>query len=189
MASTAPASTRELVTWDDFIALDDDDRRELIDGELIEVEVPTEQHEYIVALLLYFLQTWIRPRKAGRLLASGYKVKIDAHRGLMPDIQFYAAGNTAPMQGNDIGRPDVAIEIISPGSRRYDRVVKLNSYAAIGVPEYWIIDPEPQTVERLVLTDGGLYTTTHALAGDAVFAPPSFDGLEIPLGELWAPAP
>jgi Uma2 family endonuclease len=38
-------------TWDDFVALDEDDRRELIDGELVEVEVPTELHEYIVWIL------------------------------------------------------------------------------------------------------------------------------------------
>lgn len=189
MPSTAPTAPRPLATWRDFIALDDDDRRELIDGELIEVEVPNEPHEHVAALLIYFLQSWIRPRKAGRLLASGYKIRVGEHRGMMPDLQFYATDNPAPnplpAQGLQGGRPDLAVEIISPGSRRYDRVIKLNSYAAIGVPEYWIVDPEVATLERLVLNDGGLYITTHALAGDVSFDPPSFPGLAIPLGELW----
>jgi Uma2 family endonuclease len=45
-------------TWDDFIALDDEDLRELIDGELVEVEVPTNAHERIVSLITYFLEAW-----------------------------------------------------------------------------------------------------------------------------------
>ncbi len=42
-------------TWDEFIALDEDDLRELIDGELVEVEVPTKLHEYIVWMLSHYL--------------------------------------------------------------------------------------------------------------------------------------
>ncbi|HEY3819489.1 MAG TPA: hypothetical protein VGL81_20105 [Polyangiaceae bacterium] len=49
-------------TWDDFIALEEDDLRELIDGELVEVEVPTKLHEYIVWLLSHYLAAWALPR-------------------------------------------------------------------------------------------------------------------------------
>lgn len=190
MPSTAPEQHVPLYTWDDFIALDEDDRRELIDGELIEVEVPTDHHEHIVALLSYFLISWIRPRKAGRLHGSGYKLRIDGRRGLMPDLQFYAADNPAPNplppQGMDAGRPDLAVEIISPSSRRHDRVTKLNAYAALGVPAYWIIDPEAQTLECFTLDpDKDGYHLDVALAGDAPFSPTRFPGLEIPLAELW----
>src|SRR5260370_24596994 len=51
------AATNAPYTWDDFVSLDEDDLRELIDGELVEGEVPTWQHEHIVALLLYHLTT------------------------------------------------------------------------------------------------------------------------------------
>jgi Uma2 family endonuclease len=50
-----PSSAPGPYTWDDFIALEDDDRRELIDGELLEVEVPTGIHEYIVTMLAIFV--------------------------------------------------------------------------------------------------------------------------------------
>jgi Uma2 family endonuclease len=174
-------------TWDDFVALDDDDKRELIDGHLLEVDVATLTHEQIVALLIFHLLLWTRERKAGRVLASGYKVRISARRGVMPDVQYYRADNRAPagqLQGLTDGRPDLAVEVVSQSSRRYDRVTKLAWYASIGVPEYWIVDPEAQTLERLVL-QGEHYAITDALSGDEVFRPASFEGLEVPLGELW----
>jgi Uma2 family endonuclease len=174
-------------TWEDFLALDDDDGRELIDGHLLEVDVATLPHEEIIATLLYFLGAWARARKAGRVLASSYKVRISTRRGVMPDVQFYRAENRAPSgqdEGLTEGRPDLAVEVVSSSSRRYDRVVKLAWYASIGVPEYWIVDPEARTLERLVL-EAGHYVIADALSDTDVFRPASFEGLVVPLGELW----
>ena len=58
-------------------------------------------------------------------------------------------------------------------------------HAAIGVPEYWLVDPEACTLERLVL-EGGRYCIADALEGSETFAPSSFQGLEIALARLWA---
>jgi Uma2 family endonuclease len=174
-------------TWDDFVALEDDDRRELIDGELLEVEVPTDVHEYIVAMLTLFIMGWARRTKKGYAFVSGYKVRISERRGVMPDLQLYLHANKSAKrtaQGLVGGHPDLAIEILSSTSVRYDRVIKLGYYASIAVPEYWVVDPSARTLERLVL-DGGRYRIEEAASGDDVVRPASFDGLEIPLGELW----
>src|SRR5437868_2415870 len=120
-------------TWDDFIALPDDDHRELIDGELVEVEVPGYAHEYLVLRLGFFLTTYVE-RRGGAVIGSGYKVRIAERRGVMPDVQLFKRENIPDVdrdeQGLAHGRPDLAIEIMSPGSRRYDRIVKLEYYAA-----------------------------------------------------------
>ena len=176
-------------SWDDFVALPEGDRRELIDGALVETEMPNAAHELILPLLCHFLVAWALARQAGRVVASGYKVKITDKRGVMPDLQFFRSDNPARVSGAglDAGRPDLAVEIISPGSVRYDRVVKLGWYASIGVPEYWIVDPASRTLERLVLS-GDASTIAHALSEDDVFRPPSFEGLEIPLAVLWQAA-
>jgi hypothetical protein len=68
-------------TWDDFVALDEDDLRELIDGELVEVEVPTGRHEDIVMLLGHFLTAWAEQGHGGRARGSGYKLRVSARRG------------------------------------------------------------------------------------------------------------
>jgi Uma2 family endonuclease len=174
-------------TWDDFVALDEDDLRELIDGELVEVEVPTFVHEHIVARIVTALTVWGDAGHGGAAVASGYKVRISERRGVMPDVQFYREGNTSARTqdaGLVEGRPDLVVEIVSPSSQRYDRVTKLRWYAQRGVPEYWLIDPQARTVERLVLRDGS-YVITASLAEDEALRPETFEGLEIPLARLW----
>lgn len=174
------------LTWSDFVALDEDDPRELLDGRLVEVEVPSWTHERIVADLIQMLGRWSAGRAAGQVIGSGYKLRISERRGLMPDVQFFRHGNLPAGQdsGLERGRPDLVVEVISPTSRSKDSVQKLRDYAAIGVPEYWLIDPEARTLERLVLRDG-VYAIVDALDGDARFRPDSFTGLEVPLAELW----
>ena len=55
----------DLVTWDEFVGLPDDDRRELIDGELVEVEVPTFEHDRIVSRLCQLLWNWMDAHEPG----------------------------------------------------------------------------------------------------------------------------
>ena len=173
-------------TWRDFVELGEDDSRELLDGDFVEIEVPTRTHERIVAILIALLSHWAWSRNAGEVLASGYKIRIDDRRGTMPDVQLYLRDNLPRGQekGLERGRPDLVVEVISPSSRSKDSVRKLHDYAAIGVPEFWLLDPEARTLERLILRDG-VYSIVEALEGDAVFRPDSFQELEIDLGRLW----
>jgi Uma2 family endonuclease len=181
MMSNAPVP---LVTWDDFVNLPEDDRRELIDGRLVETEVATELHEWIVMTIGHHLYQWVVPR-GGIVLSSGYKLKISEARGVMPDLQVYLRGNKAKrtpvaMVG---GHPDLAVEVVSQ-HRNYDRVVKLRYYASIGVPEYWLVDPAERSVLQLVL-EGGRYAIDTTAVDIEEFAPSSFQGLIIPLAGLW----
>jgi Uma2 family endonuclease len=182
LAATAP------YTWDDFIALHEDDPRELIDGELVEVEVPTGKHEHIVSLLSYYLTSWARDGHGGNAFGSGYKIRVSERRGVMPDVQFYRERNDAALEQDDglvRGRPDLVVEIVSPSSQRYDRVKKLRWYAQLGIPEYWLVDPTARTLERLVMREGA-YVIATSVADDETFSPETFEGLSIPLAELWA---
>ena len=172
--------------WSDFLELAQDDRRELIDGQLLAIDVPTRIHEWIVFVLLRHLGNWAMSRQAGILLPSGYKVRVREDRGVMPDLQFFRRGRIVPNAALEEGAPDLAGEVISSTSGRYDRVEKLNWYVAIGVPEYWLVDPEHRTLEQLVLDPGVGYRVATSVGGDVVFAPATFPGLAIELSELWA---
>lgn len=175
------------VTWDDFVALEEDDLRELIDGELVEVEVPTKQHEALVMRIGHRLAAWAEAGHGGQVLGSGYKIRVSDRRGVMPDVQFFRRGNE-PGSGNELGlvegRPDLVVELVSPSSQRYDRVTKLRWYAKLGIPEYWLVDGQARTLEQLVLQSGA-YVIEASVAEDEVFRPESFEGLEIELGKLW----
>lgn len=172
-------------TWDDFVVLAEDDGRELIDGHLIEVEVPTQLHELIVVRLVALLELWAEAHEGGDVLASGYKVRINLRRGVMPDVQYFRPGRlpSSEQQGLVSGRPDLAVEVVSPSSRAVDRVTKLNWYARKGVPEYWIVDPEERTLERHVLRDRRYFV--EPFSEQSIFAPDSFPGLRIALSRLW----
>ena len=181
-AATAP------FTWDDFVALGEDDLRELIDGELVEVEVPTWKHEEVVATLCFFLRLWSEAGNGGRVAASGYKLRVSDRRGVMPDVQFYRRGNDASVEqdaGLVSGRPDLVVEVVSPSSRRFDRVTKLRWYAQLAIPEYWIVDTDARTLERLVLREGA-YVIADSRAEDETFRPESFEAMVIPLAKLWS---
>ena len=170
--------------WEDFIALDEDDLRELVDGRLVEIEVPTGLHERIVARLIRRLDEWADTH-GGNVLASGYKVRIRHDSGVMPDVQFFRRGRSIPNLGLYTGVPDLAVEVVSPSSARFDRATKRAWYASIGAPEYWMVDPERRTVERLVLEPGGDYRVAQTARDAATFAPGSFPALAIPLAVLW----
>ena len=179
-----------LVTWEEFVELPDDDRRELIDGVLVEVEVPNRVHERIVAKLCQLLCNWAEQSDHGaEIIASGYKVRISKYRGLMPDVQLFRSNNPAlDDEKYDIalheGRPDLAIEILSPSSVRYDRVKKREWYKSIGVPEYWIIAPKNRFLERFVL-EGEHYVQMDVLDESGILRPSTFPGLEIPIVRLF----
>jgi Uma2 family endonuclease len=148
--------------------------------------VPNEFHEWIVSLLVTRLMNWALPRRAGITFASGYKVRITDKRGVMPDVQFYRAGRgSLPHEALDRGAPDLAVEIVSPTSKRFDRVVKLAWYASIGTPEYWIVDPATRTLDRYLLARSGALELADHHEGEGQFAPETFPELEIDLAQLW----
>lgn len=185
MLTRMQEAREQAVTWGDFLRLPDDDRRELIAGRLMELDVPTHLHEHIVAMVIYYLTAWRRAGGGGHVLSSGYKVRIRDDQAFIPDVQYFKTGRVVPEQALTEGGPDLAVEVISPSSGRYDRVEKLNGYASIGTAEYWLIDPENRTLHRYVLGPTQHFVVEQALEGDAVFRPGTFADLEIPLTELW----
>ena len=170
--------------WEDFIALDEDDLRELVDGRLVEIEVPTGLHERIVVGLVRRLDEWADAH-GGNVFASGYKIRIRHDRGVMPDVQFFRRGRTIPDPGLRAGAPDLVVEVVSPSSARFDRATRRAWYASIGTPEYWIVDPDRRTLERLVLEATGDYRVAQVARDGDIFEPDTFPGLAIPLAGLW----
>jgi Uma2 family endonuclease len=80
--------------------------------------------------------------------------------------------------------PDWVCEVISPGTRRVDRVVKMPIYRREGVPHLWLVDPEAKTLELFRL-DGESYRLVDTYAEDARVRAEPFDAVELELGALW----
>lgn len=178
-----------LVRWSDFVALPEDDRRELVDGRLEAFDIPTKWHERICLLLGRILDEWAETR-GFVVLGSGYKVKVTETRGAVPDVQllteesYEAAGDT----GMEHGRPELVIEVVSPGSKKHDRFQKLDWYAQLGVPEYWLVEPEERSLTAHHL-QGRVYAIVQHAQGDEVLKSKHFKGLKVPLARLWTALP
>lgn len=186
LAVRAARAMPPTLRWADYVALPEDDARELVDGRLVEGEMPTKWHEAMVIYLAHQLWAWCQKRGL-RVLGSGYRLRISDRVGVQPDLQVLseATYRAAGPNGLRSGRPELVVEIISPTSRAHDRVRKVDWYARLGVPEYWIVDVDARSVERLVL-DGATYRIQQHQAGDGAFRPASMRGLAIPLKGLWA---
>jgi Uma2 family endonuclease len=79
------------------------------------------------------------------------------------------------------GAPDLAIEIVSPSTARYDRIVKFNKYREAGVREYWIADPEERAVFAYVLKNGEYTAAVYEETAPVTVLP----GFEIDLASIF----
>lgn len=181
---------RPTFRWHDFVALPEDDRRELVDGRLEELEMPTKWHEFIVAFLIRTIGTWAEKKGGLVVLGSGYRLRVSDRRGAMPDVQVLTeeAYDAAGANGLEHGRPELVIEVLLPSSRAHDGLRKLDWYASLGVPEFWLVDAETRSVVCHRLT-GATYTIAEHPQGDVVFKPKSMPGLKLPLAKAWAKVP
>lgn len=187
MSESATAQDPRAVSFDEWAALPEDDTRELVDGALVEDEVPEYVHELVVAWLIRMLGAWGAPR--GALVAgSGAKFKVTPKRGRMPDVTVYLRDARKPPRRGVIDTPpSIAIEVISatPRDERLDRIEKMSEYATFGIKWYWLVDPELRTFEVLELGGDGRYVHAASASEGRMEQVPGCQELDLDLDELW----
>ena len=137
-----------LATVDDYYALPDDIRTELIDGIFYDMASPSVTHQLIIGEL--HLQFKACEKKHGgkcRVILSPCDVQLDRDQYTMVQPDILVVCDPQKIKGrNCFGVPDLVVEILSPSSRSHDCVLKLRKYKNSGVREYWIVDPEHRQV-------------------------------------------
>lgn len=185
--ATAEVLRPEPMTLEQWAELDEDEPGELVDGWLVEEEVPTNLHEIVVSWLMYVLWGWADPR-GGLVLGSEHKLGLSPMRGRKPDVTMYAPGTQLDVQAS-LSRtaPYVTIEVISTQARdvRRDRREKLHEYAQFGIKWYWLLDPEARLLEIFELGADGRYTLARSAADEPVEVP-GCEGLVLDLAALWS---
>ncbi|MCC6557047.1 MAG: Uma2 family endonuclease [Burkholderiaceae bacterium] len=172
----------------EWVALPEDEPGELVEGRLVEEEVPDAIHEVIVVWVVSVLRGWLIPQ-GGLVLGSEAKFAVSAPRGRKPDASAYMPGSRKPPRRGVISAPpDLMVEVVSPSPRdaRRDRVEKTREYAAFGVRWYWIIDPRDMTLEILELGADGRYVHALAAADGVIDHVPGCEGLTLDLDALWS---
>ena len=178
----------DLLTIEEWAAMPEDDPGELVDGVLVEEEMPDLAHETVVAWLISTLRAWLVPRR-GFVFGSEARLAVGPRRGRKADLIAYLPGcPPLPRRGVVHVPPYIAVEVISrtPADHRRDRDDKAADYARFGVPWYWLVDPEDRTLEVLARSDAGRYRRAVLASGGILHVVPGCDGLSLDLDALWA---
>jgi Uma2 family endonuclease len=182
MAMKADELLRPL-TYADLDAYDDPSLRyEIINGELVVSPAPSADHGQIIIRLIAAFWRIIDRDKLGRIWTAPGDVELGAHNIFQPDIYFVAQARRGIVKGRVLGSPDLAIEVVSPSSRRRDYVAKRAQYETMGVKEYWIVDPMRRSVTVLVL-ENGVYVSDDA--GDGFARSTIVPGVEVEVFPLF----
>jgi len=157
MAAPAESFPQHPMPWtvDELLALPEDNgqRLELVDGAVIVSPAPTRRHQRLQHWLAFHLQT-VLPR--GLAVEPGINVVLGESRLLIPDLAVTTTpgANGVYAAGSEVM---IAVEITSPSSRTYDRVLKRQLYADAGVPYYLVVEAGPDVPVAVLysFTEGG----------------------------------
>jgi len=154
LAATRGMSYEEFLDW-----CDEDTLAEWVDGEVIMASPASFGHQALVGFLLKVLDTYAEQRELGQVITAPFQMKTGPELpGREPDLLFIARENLSRLKGVYLDGPaDLAIEVVSRGSRLRDRGEKLAEYEMGGVREYWVIDPEERRADFHVLAADGRY--------------------------------
>jgi len=155
------------VTYDIYAAMPDDGLRyEVIDGVLEMMSPsPTATHQDISLDLILELSSHCKSDY--KIYAAPFDLILSKTNTVQPDLMMIHRSRLHIVTPRGVeGPPDLVVEILSPGSRKRDKVKKMAVYEKHAVPEYWVIDPETRTLEQYQLNDGGHYELCDLFEGD-----------------------
>jgi len=138
------------MTYDDLLALPDDGlRHELIDGEHFVSPSPGSAHQLIIGNLHVLLREYLRAHSLGVVMLAPFDIVFSPYDVVEPDLIYFTTERFKAVVGEKhaSGAPDLAIEVLSPSSRRRDEVLKRRLYERTGVGEYWIVDPDLESIK------------------------------------------
>ena len=154
-------------TFADCLTWEEDERFEIVNGEAFMMAPPTVEHQRISGELFRQLANYLEGKKC-EVFAGPFGVRLfeqdgdrpeDVDTMVEPDISVVCDSGKLDKHGCK-GAPDLIVEVLSPSTRRYDRLVKLGLYQRAGVREYWIVNPEDRTVQ-VMLQDGSGFLRLH----------------------------
>jgi Uma2 family endonuclease len=165
---------------------DDRQRHELVDGELLMTPAPRPRHQRVLNKLNIAISAHVEKHQLGEVFIAPVDVVLDEHTVLEPDLLFVKAERSGIVQEDAIhGAPDLVVEILSPSSFYNDQRVKLAAYGKFGVGEYWIVDPEIETIAVYRFAGAKLELARQFNANESLESP-LFTGIHLPIGSIFS---
>ncbi len=164
MATTAISPTK--LTYREYVLFPNDgNRHEIINGRHYMNAAPSPRHQAVSRHMQFQLYQQIELNGLGAVIDAPIDVQFSDCDVVQPDLVVILSGNRIITPTKVKGVPDLVIEVPSTSNRAHDLELKKQLYEQADVPEYWIVDPEDQTVTKYVGTaalvyDGGVVETT-----------------------------
>lgn len=179
------AADKKKYTYADYLKSPDDERYELIEGDMLMTPSPVQKHQKISRELTFELLKFVKGDDLGEVYYAPFDVHLDNENVVQPDILFISKERQSIIGEKNIhGAPDLVIEIISESTAYRDFVQKKKLYAKHGVKEYWIVIPDEGSIEIFVLQDN-TYVSHRTYGKDALLESPGIKGLRIELKNIF----
>ena len=145
-----------------YLALTDHDNRliEFTDGFLEILPMPTDKHQSILEFLYLAFYQFIKPR-GGKVHFAALRLRIRPRKFREPDLLLLLSATDERRQNRFWLGADLALEVVSEDKPERDLVDKRGDYAEARVPEYWIVNPQTETIVVLRL-QGDVYVEAGA---------------------------
>lgn len=182
------AVTRRPATYEEYLAQASETRTaEWVDGEMIEYMPPFLPHQKLTWFVFSLLKGYVEALDLGLVGTGPFEFKLwPDGPAREPDVFFISTARLDKLtDARYEGAPDIAVEVISPGSVREDRVRKFSEYERAGVAEYWLIDPRPyqNTAEFYRRDADGIFQPVEPADGRFVSA--ALPGFWLDVTVLW----
>jgi Uma2 family endonuclease len=143
------------LTYEDYKNTPEDERYELLDGELVMSEAPRIVHQSVDMELGTLMNLFVKENDLGRVFSAPTDVVLSDTIVVQPDLLFVSKQRAHIITEQNIqGAPDLVVEILSPSTANRDWTIKRGFYARYGVKELWIVDPDAKIVWVMLLRDG-----------------------------------
>lgn len=195
MPTTLDASTEGTdLTYDDWLRLDHQAglRYELIDGELLVNGAPGRRHQRVSSGLTLSLEAHLRATSQGEHYAAPFAVKLSERDIVQPDHLVVLAPHLDRITDRGVdGAPDLVVEILSESTARVDEVRKRRLFQRAGVTEYWIVDPDAESIRVYRLGEAGTYALGAEFTHDRgdTLETPLLPGLRLELAAIFGDLP
>ncbi len=180
-------------TFADFLSWNENELIEIINGEAFMMATPSSRHQEICFEIGRQLGNFLEgktckvyPAPFGvRLFEQAKDTPEQVNTVVEPDISVICDRNKIDKRGCK-GAPDLVIEVLSPSTQRMDQLIKLNLYQRAGVREYWIVDPENQTVRVMTQNESHLFYVQEVYGREDVAKVNILDGCFIELHKVFS---
>ena len=179
------ATTPKVLTYEEWLKMPEAEGiEEVVQGEIRKMPPNKIIHADVVENLSDLLKAQLdRKTVQVRVSTFGLVIRRDPITTRVPDIAVFIRQNVVEQDGYIHSAPELVVEVLSPANTRAERTEKLSDYESLGVPEVWVVSPEAQTIEVMLLKEGRLNTV--AVLREGQLRPSQFPGAAVDIDLIW----